>query len=708
MGDKIQWRFKHSHELDQQNVRNAGDEDANNPDIVGESTPQPGDPETSRDSYPSGRGIVDNSTSLDTKHEHRSTKRARVETTRSAMLYPRKRAVRACQLCRARKTKCNNVRPVCGACNQIGAQCFFEDSLDHSSLIMLERLNQIIDTLNTHLVPGPSRGLQQQGSDNYQSFDQEHLQENRAGPNSTGVNHVPIAESNSRKADQNIPPQFAPNDQDDLLSSEYLHIPGCRTNLGTILQWPIFQAKFPAGCLDESFALFSEASTDHVPIEDAYGSPRKSNWGHPHHGVFGVHEEEIEGLVEEFLALVHIKNPILHPDSLRLYARNVAEYGPQWDSRSCLVYLASSLGCLAKSFQSKDFRPADSAEPNERTSTEQDYQNLRHAEAYYTLARKRIGLLLPSIMTAHCYFFCGVYLMYIVQPLQAWNNFYQASTLCHIEMRGELPLPISALGTLDYPHLFPNPPEVCTPAAEARLGQWDSPSESYSPAVSSSLSRRQESLASYSEDQSWYYYLTEIALRRIGNRVLNTFFKDESCLWWLNVSIPALIKAATKFESEISQMVEKLPDSLRHGQHDLGILVEGELAYVIRARVAEIRSWIYRPLMFYAVHRPADDPNQILIRGFVQDSLEYALRGIESVAHRHRHHGTWYALRNGTSAAFRIIAAVKCGHLDVPPGWQKVVLNHVSILKYWEGEALDLARARGILEKLLAEIGIYP
>ena len=90
-----------------------------------------------------------------------------------------------------------------------------------------------------------------------------------------------------------------------------------------------------------------------------------------------------------------------------------------------------------------------------------------------------------------------------------------------------------------------------------------------------------------------------------------------------------------------------MPDSLRYDQQDLRIRPEGELPYVIRARVVEIRSWICRPFLFYAVHQPADDPNQRLIRGFVHDSLELSFCVIESVAHRHRHHGTWYALRSG-------------------------------------------------------------
>ena len=60
-------------------------------------------------------------------------KRARVEKSRNAMSYPRKRAVTACRLCRTRKTKCSNTRPKCKLCDETGAACVYEDPLDHSS-----------------------------------------------------------------------------------------------------------------------------------------------------------------------------------------------------------------------------------------------------------------------------------------------------------------------------------------------------------------------------------------------------------------------------------------------------------------------------------------------------------------------------------------------------------------------------------------------
>ena len=45
----------------------------------------------------------------------------------SRLSYPRKRAIRACQKCRVRRTKCDNVRPSCTACLDLGAECVYSE-----------------------------------------------------------------------------------------------------------------------------------------------------------------------------------------------------------------------------------------------------------------------------------------------------------------------------------------------------------------------------------------------------------------------------------------------------------------------------------------------------------------------------------------------------------------------------------------------------
>lgn len=53
------------------------------------------------------------------------------KASRSAMTYPRKRAIKACLTCRFRRTKCDNARPACAACVRLGADCAYQET-DHS------------------------------------------------------------------------------------------------------------------------------------------------------------------------------------------------------------------------------------------------------------------------------------------------------------------------------------------------------------------------------------------------------------------------------------------------------------------------------------------------------------------------------------------------------------------------------------------------
>ncbi|KAJ4251492.1 hypothetical protein NW762_011479 [Fusarium torreyae] len=75
-------------------------------------------------------------------------KRARQPT--SDPRYPRKRSLKACHVCRARKTKCDNVQPTCGFCASLNIPCSYDDTeKDHStfdpaSLEILRQLGQII------------------------------------------------------------------------------------------------------------------------------------------------------------------------------------------------------------------------------------------------------------------------------------------------------------------------------------------------------------------------------------------------------------------------------------------------------------------------------------------------------------------------------------------------------------------------------------
>lgn len=77
--------------------------------------------------------------------------------SRTSVTYPRKRAVTACDTCRLKKTKCDNVRPLCGSCARNGnSNCQYStddqlndySSYDPASLNILTKLDVILKDLN--------------------------------------------------------------------------------------------------------------------------------------------------------------------------------------------------------------------------------------------------------------------------------------------------------------------------------------------------------------------------------------------------------------------------------------------------------------------------------------------------------------------------------------------------------------------------------
>ncbi|KJK84782.1 hypothetical protein H633G_11438, partial [Metarhizium anisopliae BRIP 53284] len=77
---------------------------------------------------------------------------------RGSAFYSRRRAVKACQVCRARRTKCDNRKPSCSFCLKVGAKCIQSpvdlSTFDPASLKILERLDDLERTMKTMTAGG--------------------------------------------------------------------------------------------------------------------------------------------------------------------------------------------------------------------------------------------------------------------------------------------------------------------------------------------------------------------------------------------------------------------------------------------------------------------------------------------------------------------------------------------------------------------------
>ena len=314
--------------------------------------------------------------------------------------------------------------------------------------------------------------------------------------------------------------------------------------------------------------------------------------------------------------------------------------------------------------------------------------------------------------------------MYTFRPLLAWSHFCQASTAYRIHLRStsstdapsqdrleqslywscfksecefrvELPLPQTELADLEHPHMFPTPPSPST--------------EGIQPLTYSEASLAWNNQKQITEEMSWYYYLTELALRRMGNRILNTFYTYPHATW---MQISRFIHAAREFEIQLSNWTDNLPAVMQYSENLRS--PANELSWCTGNRILEIQAWLYQPFLYFALHKSSSSiPNSIqhqnvtqddeVLRGLIRAGMDTHLRIIQFRTVQHRHHGLWFDLRAITSSAIFLCGCLISGNILLPEDWEERFESILRQLRFWEVESPDLVRTRGVLEELRDE-----
>lgn len=231
----------------------------------------------------------------------------------------RKRAPTACQFCRLRKTRCDNVRPVCGVCRYHQATCKYADEEDGSAKY------PTLDVLGEDIVLrlDEIRGLLQAGAG--RQYD-HHDGSPEAQRTISGDVHTSIE---STSGDRRTPRRS----ERSALDVVFLH-----TRCETIFQWPMVQEllQLPVGRI--SWLLTDRLETSRLPADSLngrrdHGTPQSMSYS----STVGVDEEKFVPLCQKFLKYVHARNPILDPEQLLRDAKELSDSGLRWDARSCLV-----------------------------------------------------------------------------------------------------------------------------------------------------------------------------------------------------------------------------------------------------------------------------------------------------------------------------------------------------------------------------------
>ncbi|TIA40523.1 hypothetical protein D6C78_02517 [Aureobasidium pullulans] len=258
------------------------------------------------------------------------------------------------------------------------------------------------------------------------------------------------------------------------------------------------------------------------------------------------------------------------------------------------------------------------------------------------------------------------------------------------EISVELQVPSSGLTAQNYTQSFPSPPEnndddCSSMVASPTLMCYTSPAP---------FMERLPQI-----EASWYYYLADIAARRILQRVMDTFYTETVSSQLGN--IPKMFKAAEELSRQIEQWYQNLPAPVKF---DYDTPAECELAYHLQARAYELQERTYRPFLFHLLNHNLDVATKDRFKRLAHQHSAVCTKLIRHWDIRHRHHGTWLMVRQSFNAALLLVAAQRSGRSGLThEQYEEAVNLSMSTIRYWEAEAADLKASRVILESVVSQ-----
>ncbi|KAK6337551.1 hypothetical protein TWF730_002948 [Orbilia blumenaviensis] len=636
---------------------------------------------------------------------------------RGTAAYPRKRAIKACQVCRARRTKCDNLKPSCSFCLKVGAKCIQSptdlSSFDPASLRILERLDDLEQLLRDKSVATP----------NIQSRDLEN------NPNA----YVSI----SRATNESITDSTSETENDGMASKL---IPG---SVEEVLAWP-------------EFTSLSEAPPSMMSLFQARQSENSTDGFSPSY-VSELEPQSAKILLDKFFTHTHVKNPVLDEVHTRQLVSRLALHGIDWSPQSCLALLVCALGSLAA--------PVVGSEEIGYgvTPTSDQYHA---AQSFFQAAQKRLGICLTNsdIISTQCLFLSGVYMITVFRPIEAWRLFLQALSNC--QTLDFLTKDANRIINNPYNTLSPSTPHSLTTSStdsQTRYGNQTLEQAIYWSAWKSEIEMRFElqpqdfklpttQKLSYppffpspphisdqgpgidgltqSEQRGWLFYLSEISLRRLVSRIRREILAFDR-LSKEGVDILSMLsRSVDEYELQAQGWYEALPEAVRFEDTPI---TDDICKFVLRGHYNNLFEMIYWPFVDAAIHFGS----QGKVSGNEGESgenekqfSELAYKGLKKhverirndrCGYRHRHHGTLPMMRSNTRSALVLMAAsfvltgrdwstTQCkfdwrfSGLRMPDGWQEAVYEVLEVNKYWQNEAADAKWRIGILERAFQEI----
>ncbi|TVY89162.1 hypothetical protein LAWI1_G004926 [Lachnellula willkommii] len=316
--------------------------------------------------------------------------------------------------------------------------------------------------------------------------------------------------------------------------------------------------------------------------------------------------------IEAFFAKVNVWYACVNPFNWRSHYRIALSNGFREGPESCIVLLVLSLG------------QASCSGSISRLPSNEDPPGLTYFAAAWTLLPALMTR--SSVLSAQCTVLASAYLFYLVRPLEAWTLLSSTST--------KLQLLLSAPGRVPT-----GQKELCERVywnsllfESDLLAELDLPHSGivqFEENVGLPGGFEQEEEEGVGRDELWYF-LAEIALRRLLNRVSQLIYSKDSMS-----STQSLEPVVAELDFQLAQWYESLPQALQFPYNRS--LLQDPVQTVLRLRYFACRTIIYRPYILAVLdnEQAAMDPS---VRENCRKCLEAAIRQLEHITAHHAGH----------------------------------------------------------------------
>ncbi|CCX33400.1 Similar to Nitrogen assimilation transcription factor nit-4; acc. no. P28349 [Pyronema omphalodes CBS 100304] len=528
--------------------------------------------------------------------------------------YPRRRATIACEVCRSRKSRCDGSRPKCRLCIELNAECIYREpgiKLDAGDKLILEHLSRIENLLQNAL-PSPSHS---------------HHGASPTVSAATGLSDEILMKSTLNLAAINGQ-QIGQGtwNNTNISSMPKVH----STPALNLLQWPKI-----------SQLVSRPYGPQHLLQLELSRAPLQLN------SSLTLDLSNTSAYVSAYFERVNVWYACVNPYNWTSYYRTALSQGFRSGAESCIVLLVLALG------------NASTRGSISRISPDEDPPGM----SYFSTAWG----LLPSLMTrttmmsAQCMILSAAYLFYIVRPLEAWTLLSSTSMKLQLLLSTNPPamLPtadrelserVDLLAELDLPH--------------SGIVQFEE-----SVGLPCGFEEEDEEPVVGGRDDLWYF-LAEIALRRLLNRVSHLIYSKGT-----STSITSLAPVVAELDYQLTQWYESLPIPVQFPHSR--VLLSNPVQTVLRLRYFACRTIIFRPYIL-AVLENEKLGMDVTVRENCRKALEACIRQLEHITEHHAGHMPylWQGALSMVSQSLLVMGATMSQNLAslLPPAEQMDIM----------------------------------